>query len=174
MFSEFSEFSEFSQFSQFSQNHEKIMKNACDLASENIIKGGGPFGCVVTDLDGNIISTGTNRVTIENDPTLHAEIVAIKNACKSKNTFNLSDCQLYTSCEPCPMCLSAIYWARIKTVYYGNTRMDAAEIDFDDSFIYDEINKPIEERQIKMINIEPKYAKKSFIKWKEYDKRIDY
>jgi tRNA(Arg) A34 adenosine deaminase TadA len=155
-------------------NDEKIMKHACDLATENISRGGGPFGCVITDSDGNIVSTGANRVTIENDPTLHAEMVAIKNACKEKNTFNLSDCRLYTSCEPCPMCLSAIYWARIKTVFYGNTRNDAANIDFDDSFIYDEINKPIEERQINMTNIQGEYAKNSFIAWKEYDKRIDY
>ena len=155
-------------------NNKKLMQYACDLATDNIKNGGGPFGCVITDLNGNIISTGANRVTIENDPTLHAEMVAIKNACKEKNTFNLSDCRLYTSCEPCPMCLSAIYWARIKTVFYGNTRSDAGKIDFDDSFIYDEINKPIKERIITMTNIEGDYAKKSFIEWKEYEKRIEY
>lgn len=154
--------------------NEKLMRHACDLATENIARGGGPFGCVITDIDGNIVSTGANRVTIENDPTLHAEMVAIKNACKEKNTFNLSDCRLYTSCEPCPMCLSAIYWARIKTVFYGNTRSDAVQIDFDDSLIYDEINKPIHSRIVKMTHIEGDYAKKSFIKWKEYEKRIEY
>jgi len=156
------------------ETNEKLMRHACDLATKNISIGGGPFGCVIADSNGNIISTGANRVTIENDPTLHAEMVAIKNACKEKNTFNLSNYQLYTSCEPCPMCLSAIYWARIKTVFYGNTRSDAAKIDFDDSLIYDEINKPIEERIVKMTHIENDYAKKSFIEWKEYEKRIEY
>ena len=106
------------------------MRHACDLATENISLGGGPFGCIITDSNYNIISTGTNRVTIEKDPTLHAEIVAIKNACKKINDFNLSDCRLYTSYEPCQMCLSAIYWSRIKNVYYGNTRINVANIDF--------------------------------------------
>jgi len=154
--------------------NENLMRHACDLATENISLGGGPFGCIITDSNYNIISTGANRVTIENDPTLHAEIVAIKNACKQINDFNLSDCHLYTSCEPCPMCLSAIYWSRIKNVYYGNTRKDAANIDFDDSFIYDEISKPINERAIKMTHIADDYAKDSFKKWKEYERKIKY
>lgn len=152
----------------------ELMKYACDLATENIINGNGPFGCIVTDIEGNIISTGVNRVTIDNDPTLHAEIVAIKNACKIKNTYILNDCIIYSSCEPCPMCLSAIYWSRIKKVFYGNTRKDAKEINFDDSFIYDEINKPIEERSIQMININNDYSKKSFIEWQKYEKKIKY
>jgi len=156
------------------EKNNELIKCACDLATENINNGGGPFGCVITDNDYNIVSTGVNKVTVENDPTLHAEIVAIRNACKIKNTFNLSDCILYTSCEPCPMCLSAIYWSRINTVFYGNTRNDAANIDFDDSFIYDEINKPNQDRQLKMTHIEGDYAQKSFILWKEYDKRIEY
>jgi len=154
--------------------NKELMKIASDLASENIKNGGGPFGCVITDSDYNILSTGVNRVTIENDPTLHAEMVAIKNACKLKNTFNLKDCILYTSCEPCPMCLSALYWSRIETVFYGNTRKDAADIDFDDSFIYDEINKTIEDRKIKMTNIGNQYSIKSFKEWKEYSQRIEY
>ena len=150
------------------------MKKACDLAEISIIKGGGPFGCIITDSNDNIIGRGHNRVTIENDPTLHAEMVAIKDACNKKNTFNLSGFTLYTSCEPCPMCLSAIYWARIETVFYGNTRVDASNIGFDDSFIYEEVNKPIEERSIQIIQIGNEYAKKSFEAWKKYDKRIDY
>jgi len=152
----------------------ELMKCACDLATENIQRGGGPFGCIITDSDRNVISTGCNRVTVENDPTLHAEMVAIKNACKIRNDFQLSDCRLYTSCEPCPMCLSAIYWARIPLVFYGNTKKDAKNIDFDDSFIYDEIKKPTEERKIQMKNIEWEYAKESFIKWKQCENRIDY
>ena len=151
-----------------------LMKYACDLATVNITNGGGPFGCVITDSENNIISTGQNRVVIDNDPTLHAEMVAIKNACKNKNTFHLSDCRLYTSCEPCPMCLSAIYWSRITTVFYGNTRSDAAEIGFDDSFIYEEVNKPIEERTLQMTQIDNRYAKHSFEKWEKYEKRVDY
>lgn len=150
------------------------MKEACDLAEISIQKGGGPFGCVITDSNQNIIGKGHNRVTIENDPTLHAEMVAIKDACRNKTTFNLSNCTLYTSCEPCPMCLSAIYWARIDTIFYGNTRVDASNIGFDDSFIYEEVNKPIEERTILMKQVGHEYAKKAFDKWENYDKRIDY
>jgi len=153
---------------------ETFMKEACDLATKSIQLGGGPFGCVIVDSEFNVIGTGHNRVTIENDPTLHAEMVAIKDACYKKKTSNLSDCRLYTSCEPCPMCLSAIYWARIPMVFYGNTRYDASAIGFDDSYIYEEINKSVEERTIQMMQINDAYAKTSFDKWKSYDKRIDY
>lgn len=156
----------------FSDN--ELMKQACNLATENIEQGGGPFGCIITDADRNIISVGCNRVTIENDPTLHAEMVAIKNACKSLNSFQLSGCRLYTSCEPCPMCLSAIYWAHIPVVFYGNTKNDAKNIGFDDSFIYDEIKKPIEERKIAMQNIEREYARESFVKWSQCETRTEY
>jgi len=153
---------------------ELCMKEACDLAINSVPLGGGPFGCVITDSDFNVVGRGHNRVTIENDPTLHAEMVAIKDACRNKNTFNLSTCRLYTSCEPCPMCLSAIYWARIPVVFYGNTRNDAANIGFDDSFIYDEVSVPIEERSIQMMQIASEEAKTSFTLWEKYDKRIDY
>ena len=155
-------------------NDDIFMKQACDLASKSVRLGGGPFGCVITDSEFYVIGKGYNRVTIENDPTLHAEMVAIKDACKTMNTFDLSGCRLYTSCEPCPMCLSAIYWSRIKTVFYGNTRTDASNIGFDDSFIYDEINKPIENRIIKMSQIGEIYAKKSFEDWQYYDEKIQY
>ena len=150
------------------------MKEACALAETSIQLGGGPFGCIITDSNDNIIGRGHNRVTIDNDPTLHAEMVAIKDACRNQNTFNLSGATLYTSCEPCPMCLSAIYWARIDTVFYGNTRVDASNIGFDDSFIYEQVNKSIEERSLQMTQIGDEYAKKSFDAWKNYDKRIDY
>jgi tRNA(Arg) A34 adenosine deaminase TadA len=156
------------------QINDELMKEACDLATKSIGLGGGPFGCVITDSECNIIGTGHNRVTIDNDPTLHAEMVAIKDACKKQNTFSLKGCRLYTSCEPCPMCLSAIYWARIEIVYYGNTRKDAANIGFDDSLIYDEINKPINERLVQMEQINETHAKISFEDWKKYEKRIDY
>jgi len=151
-----------------------LMKEACSLAKISITLGGGPFGCVITDAESNIIGRGHNRVAIENDPTLHAEMVAIKNACKKMETFTLKGCKLYTSCEPCPMCLSAIYWSRITTVFYGNTRKDAAEIGFDDSLIYDEISKPIEERKVQMTQMNSTHSKKNFEYWKNYDKRIDY
>ena len=151
-----------------------FMKEACQLAETSIQLGGGPFGCIITDSNDNIIGRGHNRVTIENDPTLHAEMVAIKDACRNQNTFNLSGATLYTSCEPCPMCLSAIYWARIDKVFYGNTRVDASNIGFDDSFIYEQVNKSIEERTIQMTQIGHEYAKQSFDAWKNYDKRIDY
>ena len=151
-----------------------FMKEACTLAEKSIQFGGGPFGCVITDASSNIIGRGHNRVTIENDPTLHAEMVAIKDACRNQTTFNLSGSTLYTSCEPCPMCLSAIYWSRINTVFYGNTRIDASNIGFDDTFIYEEVNKPMEERSIQMNQIGHNDSIKAFEIWKTYTKRIDY
>ena len=117
-------------------HHEEHMREAIKLATEGMHRGrGGPFGCVVVRR-GKIVARGNNRVTSTNDPTAHAEVTAIREACKALNTFQLDDCELYTSCEPCPMCLAAIYWARIPTIYYGNTRGDAAAIGFDDDFIY--------------------------------------
>ena len=153
---------------------EYFIKHSFDLAEKSIELGGGPFGAVIVDEYNNVIGQGHNRVTLDNDPTLHAEMVAIKNACQNRSSFNLSGCKLYTSCEPCPMCLSAIYWARINTVYYGNTREDAAVIGFDDSFIYDEIKKPIEERKIVMKQLCSTHAKKSFHDWINYDEKVKY
>jgi len=155
-------------------NHELNMKKACDLATLNVMKGGGPFGAIITDKNFNIIAEGYNMVTINNDPTQHAEIVAIRNACKKLNNFKLDDCILYTSCEPCPMCLSAIYWSRINEVYYGNTREDAKNIGFDDDFIYNEISKNINERSIVMNVCENEYAKKSFNLWNVKIDKIEY
>ena len=123
-------------------NSDFFMQKAIELSIKNIHNNGGPFGCVIVK-NNKIISEGVNGVTQNNDPTAHAEIVAIRNACKKLNTFDLSGCELYTSCEPCPMCLSAIYWSHIDFVYYGNSRENAADIQFDDKFIYDEMKKDI-------------------------------
>ena len=118
----------------------EFMKRAIELSLESVNKGGGPFGCVIIK-DGKIVSEGSNKVTSSQDPTAHGEIVAIREACKKINNFSLSGFELYSSCEPCPMCLSAIYWARIDKVYFANTRQDAQKIDFDDSLIYSEFQK---------------------------------
>lgn len=118
--------------------NEKMMRKAISLSIQNVKNGGGPFGAVIVK-DGKIIATGVNGVTQKNDPTAHAEVTAIRKATRKLATFDLSGCEIYTSCEPCPMCLGAIYWARISTMYYANTKTDAREIGFDDSFIYDEI-----------------------------------
>lgn len=148
----------------------KFMKMAIQNSNNS---DGGPFGAVITK-NNKIIANGNNKVTVNNDPTAHAEIVAIRNACKELNDFNLSECVLYTSCEPCPMCLSAIYWSRIPVVYYANTRQDAASIDFDDQKIYDEISKKIEDREVKMIHIENTNAYKTFQNWKNNLNKVHY
>ena len=121
-------------------NSDFFMQKAIELSIKNINNNGGPFGCVIVK-NNKIISEGVNGVTQNNDPTAHAEIVAIRNACTKLNTFDLSGCELYTSCEPCPMCLAAIYWSHIDNIFYANTREDAKNIDFDDSLIYSEISK---------------------------------
>ena len=125
---------------------------------------GGPFGCVIVK-DDEIVGKGHNMVVGTNDPTAHAEITAIRDACKNLNDFQLDDCEIYTTCEPCPMCLGAIYWARPKVIYYGNTRKDAANIGFDDSLIYDEITKPMEERLIPIHAIGREQALEMFKEW---------
>tara|TARA_Y100000996_G_scaffold195849_1_gene153605 strand:+ start:178 stop:645 length:468 start_codon:yes stop_codon:yes gene_type:complete len=146
-----------------------FMKRAIELSIQNIKNNGGPFGCIIVK-ENKIIAEGVNRVTFNNDPTAHAEIIAIRNACKKLNTFNLEKCELYTSCEPCPMCLSAIYWSHIDKIYYGNSRLDASKIGFDDDFIYNELNKNLSSRKIQMKQISQKEAKKAFLDW---DKKID-
>ena len=146
-----------------------FMKRAIELSIQNIKNNGGPFGCIIVK-ENKIIAEGVNRVTFNNDPTAHAEIIAIRNACKKLNTFNLEKCELYTSCEPCPMCLSAIYWSHIDKIYYGNSRLDASKIGFDDDFIYNELNKDLSSRKIQMEQISQKEAKKAFLDW---DKKID-
>ncbi|MBK8711482.1 MAG: nucleoside deaminase [Niastella sp.] len=145
---------------------EKFMQEAILLSGQSIYNNqGGPFGCVI--VKGNeIVGRGYNRVTSNNDPTAHAEVEAIRDACKNLNSFQLQDCEIYTSCEPCPMCLGAIYWARPKIVYFANNRQDAADIGFDDSMIYEEMKSPIEERKIPIKNMGREAALKIFEAWK--------
>ena len=154
-------------------NSDFFMQKAIELSIKNIHNNGGPFGCVIVK-NNKIISEGVNGVTQNNDPTAHAEIVAIRNACKKLNTFDLSGCELFTSCEPCPMCLSAIYWSHIDLVYYGNSRENAAEIQFDDKFIYDEMKKDINERKIPLKQILKDEAIKAFNLWAETENKTKY
>ena len=149
--------------------NNKFMKRAIELSIESVNKGGGPFGCVIVKNE-KIVAEGLNKVTLTNDPTAHGEIVAIRDACKKLNNFDLNGSELYSSCEPCPMCLSAIYWARINKIYYANTREAARKIDFDDSLIYSELQKNIKERKIPMIQIMRNEALKAFELW---DKKMD-
>ena len=155
------------------EEKNKFMLKAIDLSIKSAETIGGPFGCVIVK-DNKIISEGSNKVTSTNDPTAHGEIVAIRDACLKLNTFNLSGCELYSSCEPCPMCLSAIYWSRIEKIFYANSRNDAKNIDFDDSFIYSEINKKIEDRKIKMTQMLRDEALKAFKIWDNKVDKIKY
>tara|TARA_B100000287_G_scaffold31936_1_gene29731 strand:+ start:232 stop:702 length:471 start_codon:yes stop_codon:yes gene_type:complete len=155
------------------EEKNKFMLKAIELSIKSARTTGGPFGCVIVK-ENKIISEGFNKVTLTNDPTAHGEIVAIREACNQLNTFNLSGCELYSTCEPCPMCLSAIYWSRIDKIFYANTRHDAKNIDFDDSFIYSEINKKIEDRKIKMIQMHRDDALKAFKIWDEKADKIKY
>ncbi|HWY45423.1 MAG TPA: nucleoside deaminase [Candidatus Sulfotelmatobacter sp.] len=141
-----------------------FMRQAIALALENIRKGGGPFAAVMVK-NGAIVATGVNRVTTTNDPTAHAEIVAIREACRNLESFQLPDCELYTTCEPCPMCLGAIYWARPARVYYAGTASDAAAAGFDDAFIYDELQVPANERRIPMEELNRAEALVIFQEW---------
>jgi len=151
-----------------------FMNEAIRLSVANVEDGkGGPFGAVVV-YEGKIIARGTNCVTANNDPTAHAEVVAIREACKKLNTFQLTGCEIYTSCEPCPMCLGAIYWARPDKLYYANSKEDAAAIQFDDKFIYEEIAKPIEERKLFTQQILREEAMVAFNKWTESTNKIEY
>lgn len=150
------------------------MLKAIELSIENVRTGkGGPFGAVIVKND-QIIATGANSVTATNDPTAHAEIVAIRNACAALNSFQLTDCALYSSCEPCPMCLGAIYWARPKVVYYANSAQDAANINFDDSFIYEQIALPREQRSIPFIQLMSRDGLEAFRLWKNKQDKITY
>jgi guanine deaminase len=154
--------------------NKKFMLKAIELSINNVKQNkGGPFGAVVVK-DGEIIATGANCVTSDNDPTAHAEVTAIRNACKTLGSFQLDDCEIYTSCEPCPMCLGAIYWARPKAVYYGNTKADAAEIDFDDQFIYDELDLPLSNRNLKMVEFMRDEANEAFKLWQNNINKVEY
>ena len=150
-----------------------FMRQAIALALENIRNGGGPFAAVIAK-NGALIATGANRVTTGNDPTAHAEIVAIREACKRLESFQLDHCDLYTTCEPCPMCLGAIYWARLDRVYYANTRDDAAAIGFDDEAIYREFAKTIPDRTVPFIHLPLAEGKRVFREWVDKPDKIPY
>lgn len=154
-------------------SNEELMRRAIDLAVENVKNGGGPFGAVIAR-DGHIISTGVNRVTANNDPTAHAEVSAIRAACTKLGTFNLEGCVIYTSCEPCPMCLGAIYWAHIDKIYYGANQHDAAAINFDDSFIYRELELPMNKRRKPVENLLHNEALAPFNLWREKEDKVEY
>lgn len=157
-----------------SDSISEFMQEAIRLSLSNVEEGkGGPFGAIVVK-DGKIIAKGTNCVTAHNDPTAHAEVVAIREACKVLNTFQLTGCEIYASCEPCPMCLAAIYWARPDKLYYANSKEDAAAIQFDDKFIYEEIAKPVEERKLFTQQLLRDEALLAFEKWNESTKKISY
>jgi tRNA(Arg) A34 adenosine deaminase TadA len=151
----------------------KFMLRAIELSISSANGTGGPFGCVIVK-DDKIIAEGLNKVTFSNDPTAHAEIVAIREACKKLNTFNLSGCGLYASCEPCPMCLSAIYWSHVDNIFYANTREDAKKINFDDSLIYSEISKKNEDRKIPIKQMLRDEALKAFEIWNKKTDKIEY
>jgi len=136
-------------------------------------RGGGPFGAVIVK-DGEIVAESANSVTIDNDPTAHAEVNTIRAACKKLETFDLSGCEIYSSCEPCPMCLGAIYWANIDRLYFGNTKVDADEIGFSDDFIYKEIEKPFQERNLKTETMMRDEAIEAFDIWKNKEDKIEY
>jgi guanine deaminase len=153
---------------------DKFMRRAIALSIGNLREGkGGPFGAVIVK-GGEVIAEGTNAVTSTNDPTAHAEIVAIREACRKLDSFQLTGCELYTSCEPCPMCLGAIYWARLDRVFYGNCRADAAAIGFDDDFIYSEIPVSVDLRKIPMRQLLPDEAGTAFLEWSNLHDKISY
>ena len=152
---------------------KNFMLRAIELSMISLNKNGGPFGCVIVK-NNEIISEGFNEVTNKNDPTAHAEIVAIRNACNKLNTFNLEGTRMFTSCEPCPMCLSAIYWSHIDKIYYGNNRKDAAKIGFDDSYIYDELSLDLNKRKIPLERINEKEAIKAFEQWEAKTDKTEY
>lgn len=153
---------------------EEFMQMAIDMAMEGLEKDlGGPFGCIIVK-DGLVIGRGNNRVTSTNDPTAHAEIVAIRDAAQTLQSFQLDGCIIYTTCEPCPMCLGAIYWARPTKVYFGCTRHDAAAYQFDDDFIYQELNLPLSDRKIPIFQLNRKESVKLFKAWKAKENKTNY
>ena len=154
-------------------NQDELMREAIRLASANVENGGGPFGAVIAR-GGEIIATGVNRVTANCDPTAHAEVSAIRAAAQKLGTFNLSGCEIYSSCEPCPMCLGAIYWARLDRLFYGNTKADAARIGFDDAFIYKELALPLPERTLRAEQLLGKEALATFEAWEQKTDKTPY
>ena len=156
------------------EQHQKFMQMAIDLSVQNVTESiGGPFGAVIVK-GGEFIAGSANKVTSTNDPTAHAEVSAIRLACQKLNTFNLSGCVVYTSCEPCPMCLGAIYWSQIETIYYANTKTDAENIGFSDKFIYEELEKPMNERSLHVIQLMRDEALEAFKLWGNSAMRIEY
>lgn len=155
------------------KNCDEYMRDAIKLSIENIDNNGGPFGAVIVK-DGKVIAKGVNRVTSNNDPTAHAEVSAIREACNVLGTFDLSGCEIYSSCEPCPMCLGAIYWARLDKLFFANTKQDAKDIEFDDSFIYEELDLPIEKRKIPTTQMMREEALEAFKKWQNKEDKIEY
>jgi len=155
------------------EQDREFMREAIRIANESVKNGGGPFGAVIVK-DGEIVAGSSNSVTIDNDPTAHAEVNTIRKACRKLGTFDLSGCVIYTSCEPCPMCLGAIYWAHIDRIYYGNTKKDAAEIDFADDFIYKELDKPIEERSVPFVPLLRNEAILTFQMWMQKEDKRKY
>lgn len=153
--------------------NEELMRCAIKLSEDNVLNGGGPFGAVIAR-DGEIIATGVNRVTANHDPTAHAEVSAIREACKKLDTYDLSGCVIYSSCEPCPMCLGAIYWAHLDKLYFGNNKSDARRIGFDDSFIYDELELPRDRRKLPSKVLLDDEAAKAFRMWMEKDDKVEY
>ena len=156
------------------ENQKKFMREAIRLSIENVQSGnGGPFGTVIIK-NGNIIASGVNKVTQSSDPTAHAEIVAIRSACETLGTFQLVGCEIYCSCEPCPMCLGAIYWARPDRIYFANTKEDAADINFDDNFIYNELDVSISQRKLPTTQLLRDEAQMAFTQWRESTAKTEY
>lgn len=154
--------------------HEKYMRMAIELSEYNVKQGvGGPFGAVIVK-DGMVIARSANKVVQQNDPTAHAEIAVIRLACQELGTYNLQGCIIYTSCEPCPMCLGAIYWAKIDTIYYGNTKTDASAIGFDDHFIYEELERPLNQRKLLSVQLLRDEALPAFKLWDTSESKTDY
>lgn len=157
----------------FSADDARFMELAIQLSEENINRGGGPFGAVIVR-DGELLATGVNSVVPNSDPTAHAEVMAIRSACQRLGTFELDGCTIYSSCEPCPMCLSAIYWAGVQRLCYGNTKLDAKEINFDDSFIYDELDLDYNQRSIRCEHFMRDKAINAFHMWSQKGDKVEY
>lgn len=155
------------------EQDREFMREAIQLANDSVRNGGGPFGAVIVK-DGRIVAKGNNRVTCDNDPTAHAEVNTIRMACRKLGTFDLSGCTIYTSCEPCPMCLGAIYWAHIGRIFYGNNRKDAASVGFDDDFIYQELDKTLSERTVPIVPLLSDEALETFRLWSEKEDKTEY
>ncbi len=158
---------------EITEQDRAFMREAIRLANASVQRGGGPFGAVIVK-DGEIVAGSANSVTIDLDPTAHAEVNTIRQACRRLGTFDLSGTTIYTSCEPCPMCLGAIYWAHISRIFYGNTRKDARDIDFADDFIYEELDRPMEQRTVPIIPLLRDEALHTFRLWQQKDDKTEY